>query len=129
MHADPLNVFRFLKRVVHSIFPVRLWTKKYIPLINKYIKKLVFYKRFETFSCSEIYEELKKADLKWYARKFNPIFRKDINGNRKAIIAYILHFLFNQLIDFIRANFYVTEKHDGHNTLFFYSKSIWFLIV
>lgn len=29
----------------------------------------------------------------------------------------------------IKANFYVTEKHDGNNRLFYYPKSVWFLIV
>jgi len=56
------------------------------------------------------------------------MFLREINAVRKELIARLLHFVFSQMCTFIKANFYVTEKHDGHNQLFYYSKSVWYLI-
>ena len=41
----------------------------------------------------------------------------------------MLYFIFSNFILLLKANFYITEKHDGNNQLFYYPKSIWYLII
>jgi len=40
----------------------------------------------------------------------------------------MLKFIYFEFVQLIKANFYVTEKHDGFNKLFYYPKKVWFLI-
>lgn len=67
-------------------------------------------------------------EISWYTRNYHPLFHTEIYRNKQTLMYALLNFIFDQLVSFIKSNFYVTEKHDGHNQLFYYSKPIWFLI-
>ena len=122
------DVYLFLKRVTKKIFPIDFFGADNINIINNYIKKIVFMKRFETFSYREVYENIKTKNLKWYKREYHPLFIKEIRAKRKNIVVSMLIFFFEQIILLIKCNFYVTEKHNKHNKLFYYPMSVWFLI-
>lgn len=126
VHED--NVYLFLKRVTKKIFPIEFFGLDNIKVINNYIKKIVFMKRFESFTYREIYENLKTKNIKWFKREFHPLFIKEIRAKRKNIIVLILIYFFEQIILLIKCNFYVTEKHNRHNKLFYYPMSVWYLI-
>ena len=110
------------------VFPKKLFGLKNQKVLFRFLKKSVFYKRFETFSISDVYDELNMGEIRWFKRGFNPLFLKEIHSSRKNIIIRILLFIFEEFVLLIKANFYVTEKHDGYNKLFYYPKNVWFLI-
>lgn len=86
-------------------------------------------KRFESYNLKDIMTQLDLKEIKWYKRNFHPLFASEIQNNKQRLVYSLLNFVFDQLISLIKLNFYVTEKHDGHNQLFYYSKPIWFLII
>lgn len=97
-------------------------------IINYYLKKIICMKRFESFTYLEILQELKYNKLDWYMRKFNKYFKADIHKERNTILARLIYFYFNCALELTKANFYVTEKHNEHNKLFYYAKPVWYLI-
>lgn len=128
MTIDPKSVYAFLKQLFIKIFPCDLYGFHNQLLMLKYLKKLIMMKRFESFSIKEVYDNLDKKSITWFKRKYNPNFQGQCMTHKKRQIIYVLSYIFNQIVQFIKANFFVTEKHNEHNQLFFYSKPVWHLV-
>jgi len=79
MSIEAFDVFRFLRRVLQVIFPKKLFGKINEPALMKFLKKLVFYKRFESFTIEEVFYNLNLNHLSWFKRGYNPLFKKEIN--------------------------------------------------
>lgn len=128
MTINPNDVIHFLKVVFKNLFPSELYGDVNIPVFISYIKKVVNMKRFETFTFDEVYKKMQTSSFPWFKRKFDQLHKKEILGSKLNISAKILKFVFQTLTYLIKANFYVTEKHNQHNKLFYYSKSVWLLM-
>lgn len=97
-------------------------------ILNYYLKKLICMKRFESFTYLEILQELKFNKFEWYKRKYNKYFKGDIHKEKNSILIRLIYFFFTSALELIKANFYITEKHNEHNKLFYYAKPVWYLI-
>lgn len=128
MTVDELQVYRFIKKIFMDIFPVTLFGACNLKTLLHYIKKLITMKRFETFTLKEVYNKFDVKGITWFQRGFNPLFEKEIRTSKLNLITKLLYFTFTSIIYLIKANFFITEKHNEHNKLFFYSKSVWLLI-
>jgi hypothetical protein len=128
MTIDDQMVYKFIKSVFVGIFPIGFFGHDNLKILLHYIKKLITMKRFETFALKEVYNKLNIKSINWFQREFNPLFEKEIRVSKISLISKLLYFTFTSIIHLIKANFFVTEKHNEHNKLFFYSKSVWMLI-
>jgi len=128
MTIDELQVYKFVKKIFMDIFPVTLFGACNLKVLLHYLKKLVTMKRFESFTLKEVYNKFDVKGITWFERCFNPLFEKEIRASKLNLITKLLYFTFTSIIYLIKANFFITEKHNEHNKLFFYSKSVWLLI-
>lgn len=86
-------------------------------------------KKYEMISFDEIIGKLKFKEIKWLKRKITTKNKGTIFSENKEYLRQFLYYFMNHyVIQLIRANFYVTEKHHEHNKLFFYSKPVWYMI-
>ncbi len=127
MQCDEKSVYRFMKSVFEKLFPVQFFGENNYKVVKSYLKKLVVLKRFETFCIKDILNRMDLKEVPWFKRKFNPLFSSNFFEQKKNLIISLLAFIFDQFLMLIKANFYVTDKQEGHNQLFYYPKSVWFL--
>lgn len=87
-------------------------------------------KRFEGPKMEDVLNKFDVFEMQqWLPLKYNKKLRKEIMGQRRKYLAYILLFLINELlIPLLKCNFYITEKHKEANKIFYYRKPIWTLI-
>lgn len=128
MTIEEGNAYMFLRRVFENLVPSEFYGPKNAQVIFHFLKKLVTMKRFESFSITDIYRKMDVKKFSWFERDFNPLFSKNIYCEKRDLLAKILIFVFDLMLSLIKSSFYVTEKHNEHNKLFFYSKPVWFLI-
>lgn len=130
LYTPQEKIIKSLLKLFKKLFPRDLFGgDNNISVIKRYIYKVVSNKRFENILYEELLEQLDYCKLKFYERKNNKIFLSEIRQNKKYIMRSIIFFMFNEFyLNFIRINFYVTEKHKEHNKLFFYQMPVWHVI-
>ena len=122
-------VFQFAREVILRLFPKRFFGGKNWIVIEKYIRKFVILKRFETFCLQDVIDDMNLFEIGFYKRKFNKFYSRSIRFEKVRILEPLLRFIFEEfLLNLLKINFYITEKHSTHNKLFFYPKDVWFLI-
>jgi hypothetical protein len=129
MYIEDKQIYRFIKEIISKLFPVSFFGKSNSLVLDKYIRKMVTIKRFESFCIQDIIDDLDMFQLNFYKRTFNKFYSRQIRYEKVLLIRPILKFIFDDLImNLLKFNFYITEKHSTHNQLFFYPKDVWYLI-
>lgn len=129
MFVPDSRVFAFVREVVSKLIPASFWGRENAQVINRYIRKMVKIKRFESFCVQDIIDDLDLFRLGFYKRKFNKFYARQIRYEKVLLLRSVLKFVFEDLVmNLLKFNFYITEKHSTHNQLFFYPKAIWYLI-
>lgn len=128
MTVDENNVYMFIRRVFERLFPIELFGQKNAAVLYHFLKKMITMKRFESFSIADVYRKMDISKLTWFDRDFLVSFAKQIHCEKRDLLVKALVFVFDLMLSLVKSSFYVTEKHNEHNKIFFYSKSVWFLI-
>lgn len=128
MTLPEAQVILFIKTVFNSMFPAQLYGVANKPIMLWFIKRLVTMKRFEAFTLADVFNRMDTRHFDWFRRKFTQQHLKEVHGSRVNLFAKILRFIFETMLSLIKSTFYVTERHNEHNQLFYYSKSVWLLL-
>jgi telomerase reverse transcriptase len=130
LDSNTRNVENFIVEIVTKTLPLELFGKKNQATVLDHVKKLITMKKFEVMAYNDVMKTIKFTEIPWLnARKYHKRHFGSIVADGKLVIRELLTWLFNKfVIEVIRMNFYVTEKHQEHNRLFFYSKPVWYLI-
>ena len=129
MFVEDSRVFRFIREITQKLFPSSFFGPKNAGVILKYMRKMVTIKRFESFCIQDIIDDLDLFNLAFYKRKFNNFYSRQIRYEKVLLLRPVLKFIFEELVmNLLKFNFYITEKHSTHNQLFYYPKAVWYLI-
>jgi hypothetical protein len=68
-------------------------------------------------------------ELEWLKFNYNKKYHHKIVTNYKKYLSLIIALVVNEyVVQIIKMNFYVTEKHKEANRIFYYRKPLWTLI-
>ena len=99
------------------------------------MKKFIFMKRFETYLIADLIADFdvitrnslyfnQVCDIPWLKIKWSYKWKNLIHKQNEIYLKQLLPWLFNEfIIPFIRANFYVTERHGELNKIFYYRQN------
>lgn len=124
------NVTNFIKEIIGKTVPKELFGVQNYQVVLDHCLKLITMKKFEVMAYEDVMKLMKFDQIPWLdVRKRTKQHMGSWIADANLIVREMLTWMFNKfVIEFIRMNFYVTEKHNEHNRLFFYSKPVWYLI-
>ena len=77
----------------------------------------------------EVIWKMDVFELKWLNIGYNVKYHSKCIVRRRSYLSLILALLFNEIVvQLLKHNFYITEKHKEANKIFYYRKPIWDLI-
>lgn len=130
LNTSEEQVISFTTSLLKILIPRELLGEENTKILFKVIRSFIQLKRHESMSVEEASEKINFSKIPWLfqgfvSKKKEKNYHKLLsaqNGIKRAIVAWIMDDL---VVDMLRANFYITEKHQEGSKVFFYRKPVW----
>ena len=132
-NIETKNIFNLTSFFIKKILPNDFLGKDNMKILLNKIYLFITMNRFETFNRVNLFDnkEFSFTKMNWLNKiNFKKKNNKFVILIKNFIMKSLIHFIFNFiLINFFRANFFITEKQGTHFLSLYYHKTVYDLII